>query len=205
MSLSINLIFPDEQRSGGKINPKSLRKIITVAVPLLLLVIIMQQGLSHFVLQTNLSMQESRWQAAEPRQNHAKRLRNRLNQNQQIQNEIDAWKRSVPGWETAILAIMESTPENIHIATLRMQAIPAPNQAAQGSPPIRRTTVLIEGRVSEPDAMRAIESLRTGVETHALLQETVHTATVVNFAADPTAPGTPRRVFSIRILFNDLP
>ena len=205
MSLSINLILDDEQRSGGKINPKSTMRILAVSAPLLLLVIFFQQGLRYFILQTNLNMQESRWEAAEPRQNYANRQLARLNQNMRIATELKAWRTASPAWDAVLLAIMQSTPSNIQISTLRMQAVPAPGQAAGGSPPTRRPSILIEGRVSEPDAMQAIEALRSAMTAHSLLQETIQSAEVVNFAADPTAPGSPKRVFSIRIQLKDLP
>jgi hypothetical protein len=205
MSLSVNLILPEEQRSGGKINPKSMIKILAFAGPMLALVLILQQALSYFVLQTNLSIKESRWQAAEPRQTEASRLQARLNQNLQINNEINAWRNTSPGWDSAILALMGSTPENIHITNVRMQALPADNQAAGGSPPSRSPSMLMEGRVSEPDAMVAIESLRAGLEAHPILKDSIKTAEVIHFAADSQALGTSRRVFSIRVIFKDLP
>ena len=205
MSLAINLILPHEQRSASKVNFKTTVKIFAVALPLLLVVILLQQGVRYYVLQTNLRIQESRWEAAQPRQLHATRQQRRLNQNTQIKSEIDEWRESAPQWDSVMLAIMESTPANIQVVTLRMQAVAAPNQPTGGSPPRRRPTLLIEGRVSEPNAMPDILSMKENIEAHPLMQQATSSAEVINFAAAPMQFGPQMRVFSIRIQFKDLP
>ena len=205
MSLSINFILPHEQRSGSKVNAKTILKIFAVSLPLMLLVLMLQQGVSYYALQTNLRIQESRWESAEPRQRSAQRLQGRLNRNTQVKAEIEAWRESTPHWDSAMLAVMESTPADIQIITLRMQAAPAPNQPRGGSPPLRRPTLLIEGRVREPDAMPNILTLKQTVEEHALMQETMQSAEVVNFAAASSQAAERVRVFSLRFRFEDLP
>jgi len=205
MSLSVNLILPSERRSGSKINTKSILRVLGIVLPLVLLVILFQQGLQYFVLQTNLRLQESRWQAAEPRQNYARHQLARLNRNMAISKELTAWRESSPAWDAVLLAIMQSTPTNIQIATLRMQAIPSPSQPPGGSPPNRRPGFLLEGRVREPNAMQAIETMRDALAAHAMLESALQTADVVNFAADPSDPGSSKRVFSLRIRLQDLP
>jgi hypothetical protein len=205
MSISVNLIMDDERRSGSKINVKSVLRITSLAAPLLILMLLMQQSLRYFVIRTNLSMLESRWESAQPRQTQASRLLGRANQNGKIMTEIAAWSDSSPAWDAVLLALMESTPADIQLTTLRLQAAAAPKQVPGGSPPLRRPSVLIEGRASEPEAMRSIEALQRNAAGHAAIASAVSSADVVNFAADPAAPGTQKRVFSIRIQFHDIP
>ncbi len=205
MSLSVNLILPDEKRSGSQINTKTATKIASIAGPLLFLAIIVQQALRYYVLQTNLRMQESRWESIEPRQNFHTRLQRRLNHNTRIKSEIEAWRTSAPYWDSVLLAIMESTPSNIQVIAIRMQAAAAPNQPAGGSPPIRRPTLLVEGRVSEPDAMESILAFKDALQEHHLIEQAVSVAQVANFAAASAQEGDRMRIFSIRVQFQNLP
>lgn len=205
MSLSVNLIMPYEQRSGSKVNARTLTKIFLVACPLMLLVLLLQQALSYYVLQTNLRIMESRWELAEPRQQLALRQQGRLSQHRNIKAELQAWSHSSPAWDSVLYAILESTPETIQIISLRLQANAAPDSPQEGSPPLRRPTLLIEGRVSEPDAMPNITQLKHALEEHHFLEQAIYSSEVVNFAAASSEPADPLRVFSIRIQFHDLP
>lgn len=205
MSLSVNLILPEEKRSGSQINTKTATKIASIAGPALILVIILQQSFSYYVLRTNLQMHESRWQAAEPQQNVAIRQQGRLNHNTRIKAEMEAWRESAPYWDSVLFAILESTPPNIQVISIRMQSPAAPNQPTGGSPPIRRPTLLIEGRVSEPDAMKSILAFKDALQEHHLIEQAVSTAEIPNFDAASGQEGDRMRVFSIRVQFNDLP
>ena len=205
MSLAVNLIFESEQRSASKLNFKTVLRIFAVALPLLFLAIALQQAARHYVLQTNLRIRESRWESSEPRQRNAARQQSRLNLNMQIEAELVAWQKSAPQWDGVLLTIMESTPANIQVTTLRMQAIAAPGQPTGGSPPLRRPSLLIEGRVSEPEAMSAIIKMKEAIEEHPLTEPAISSADIINFAAAPTQYGSQMRVFSIRIQFKDLP
>lgn len=205
MSVSVNLILDDEKRSGSKINVKSVLRIASIAIPLLILMLAMQQSFRYFIIRTNLSILESRWESAKPRQTQASRLLSRANQNGRIMAEIEAWSAGSPAWDTALLALMESTPADLQITALRLQASAAPRQVPGGSPPLRRPTALIEGRATEPEAMQSIEALQKNIAGHAAIAQTVSSTDVLNFAADPDAPGTQKRVFSIRMQFHDIP
>jgi hypothetical protein len=205
MSISVNLILATEQRSGSKINPKSALRVVSLVVPLLLLLALAQQGIQYFFLRTNLSIMESRWEAAEPRQKFAKRQVVQMNQNLQILDEIQSWQKSSPAWDAVILTCMQATPEEIQVTTLRMQAQPAPNQVEGGSPPLRVPNILIEGVATEPGAMISIQQFQKAIEQHPLLADYIDSANVVNFAADPSEPETNKRVFTIRIVLVQMP
>ncbi len=205
MSLSVNLILPHEQRTGSKVNAKTMLKIFIASVPLVVVVLVLQQAVSFYVLQTNLRIQESRWESAEPRQAFARRQLSRMNANTQIKAEMEGWQKSTAFWDSVLLALIESVPENIQIITLRLQAGAAPNMPDGGSPPIRRPTLLIEGRVSEPDAMPNILQLKNALREHAHTQDAIEVAEVINFAAASAQSAERLRVFSIRIQFHDLP
>lgn len=205
MSISVNLILATEQRSGSKINPKSALRIVSLIVPLLILLAVGHQGLRLFFISTNLSIMESRWESAEPRQNFAKRQLQRVNQNLKILQEIESWQASSPAWDTVLVACMESTPEDIQATTLRLQTQPSEKQADGGSPPIRLPNILIEGIATEPGAMIAIQGYQKAIEQHPWIANFIDAANVVNFAADPSEPETLKRVFTIRVRLKEMP
>jgi hypothetical protein len=148
---------------------------------------------------------ESRWEAAEPRQKFAKRQMQRANQNSKILSEIESWRKSSPAWDAVILACMQTTPEEILITALRLQAQTSPTQNKGGSPPIRIPNLIIDGIATEPGAMVAIQGFQDSLEKNDLLNEFIDTAAVVNFAADPNEPETNKRVFTIRVTFLEMP
>ncbi len=206
MSLAINLILNNERRSGSKLSGRSLSRIAAIVSPLIVIVILLQQGFSRFILKTNLSILESRWESAAPRQTFAQRQQGRLNQNLQIAREIEQWKVTSPHWDAALLAIMQSTPEQIHLTNMRLDAPPATGQPPQTSPPIRQPAIRIEGRVQEPGAMAAIQSFRNAIRQHAQIEPLLESADVINFAADAETRGgtSENRVFAIAIKLKTL-
>ncbi len=204
MSLSINLIRNTERRSGSKVNLRTMSRIAAIAGPILVLTLILQQGLALFVLKTNLNTAETRWESLEPRQKYAKRQLARLNQNRNTLEEVEQWQATQPKWDAVLLALMQTTPEDIQIQNLTLKATPPPGHSAKTTPPVRRLEIRLEGNVREPQAMTSIQGFRDAIQESPLLADAIDRAEISNFAAASQSDDPRDRVFTIIVTLQTL-
>ncbi len=205
MSLRVNLILPEEQRSGSALNKRSLIRIGGITVPLLLLLGVSQQTLSRFVLKSQIGVLESQWFALEPKQKQAIRQLARLNFNLQTKKELDGWTSTRPVCSRMLVSIMEAVPDTIQLTSLRMSAIAPNTQAATPPAPLRTVTITLDGITGVTDSMQAVETLEHNLKTNLWLAPFLESIRVVNFAAASSATDERSRIFSIVSNFKPLP
>ncbi len=206
MSLRVNLIREQEKRSGSRLNLKSAARIASVIVPATLALMIAQQALSSFMLSSHLSILESQWGAAAPKQKLAVKQTARLNFNKQTLAELDGWATASPDWNQVLAAIMQAVPDTIQLTTLRVTladnpASPPPSDGA----PVRDYQVSLEGVTRVQQSKEAVQMLEENLGKHPLLIPLIQTVSVANFAADSTSEDELSRVFTIQCQFKTLP
>ncbi len=206
MSLRVNLIRAQEQRSGSSLNVKSVARIASVVVPVSVVLLIAQQALSSFMLSSQLSILESQWSAVEPKQKQAIKQTARLNFNKQTLAELDGWAAASPDWNQIVAAIMQAVPDTIQLTALR--ATLADNPAAPPPPagaPVRDYQVSLDGVTRVPQSIQAVQSLEANISNHPLLMPLIESVNAVNFAADTTSKDELSRIFTIQSQFKTLP
>jgi len=206
MSLRVNLIRAQEQRSGSSLNVKSVARIASVVVPVSVALLIAQQALSSFMLSSQLSILESQWSAVEPKQKQAIKQTARLNFNKHTLAELDGWSAASPEWNQIVAAIMQAVPDTIQLTALR--ATLADNPAAPPPPagaPVRDYQVSLDGVTRVPQSIQAVQSLEANIRKHPLLTPLIESVSTVNFAADTTSKDELSRIFTIQCQFKTLP
>lgn len=181
MSLRVNLVAPEEERSAGGINAKSLGRIGTIAIPAIVVFIIAHQFFNGTLASSELRVLESRWETADPKQKHALKLAGRLRYNHETIKELEAWKASHIAWHEQLTAIMEAAPPTIQATTLILSQNRDTN--LPDSPPVRNFTLTVEGKTSGENAMRYVEAFKDGITTHANAH-VIASVDVANYNAD---------------------
>ena len=203
MSLRVDLILPEEQRSAGGISAKSVGRIGTIAVPAIIVFLVAHQFFNSTLSSSELRVLESRWETAEPKQNHALKLAGRLRYNQDTIRELEAWKTSQITWHKQLLAIMEAAPADVQLTTLIVSQAREGNTAP--SPPVRRFTLTVEGKTSGENAMQYVEAFREGVATH-LHADVIASVDVANYSADTSKNADALdRVFQLDCVYKEHP
>jgi len=196
MSLRVDLIEEGEQRSGSAINVKSVIRVGSIIIPAIILFAIGKFVLDRALIVSELRVMESRWETAEPKQEHALKLAGRLSFNRATLVEMDAWGKARIGWNRQILAIMESAPPLIQLTTLVISQ--ERGSDASSSPPVRNFTVQADGKTSGKDSIQYVQKFKENIETHDATQNVIETVEVANYAANPESnAGQFDRIFQL--------
>lgn len=210
MSLRVNLILVEEQRSGSKLNLKSFLRIISIVAPALVALLIGQQALSGFMLRSELDILESQWGAIQPKQRQAVRLASRLNYNRKTKDELDGWAAAKPSWTRFFTAVMGAVPAAIQLTSMRVSLVesteetptPTPKPA---SPPERTYRITLDGKTHDVNSMLMVQALEKNILTHPEMTGLIESVNVANFAADTESSNVWSRVFTIECRLVPLP
>ncbi len=205
MSLRVNLILEEEQRSGSKFNLKSVLRVTSVVLPALVILLIAQQGLRTFILSSQLNILESQWNALEPRQKQANRLLARLNANRTTISEINAWQQAKPAWNELLSAVMDAVPETIQLTSLRITLADNTDNTMAPSPPERTYQIMMDGVTRDQHSMTVVQTLEKNLLTHPAFVPVTESVKVANFAADLESKDVWNRVFTIECKLHSLP
>ena len=210
MSLKVNLIQPQERRSGSSLNPKSLKRIASIVIPASIATLIAQQILSSYMLSSRINILKSQWSAIEPKQKLAIKQTSRLNYNRQTLTEMEGWADARVEWNQRLAAIMQSVPKTIQLTSIRSTLFTAPidkkdKKKAHDGEIIRNYQLSIEGMTRVPNSMQTVQTLQQNIGNHPLLAPFIETVSVENFAADATASNALTRIFMIQAKFKPLP
>lgn len=206
MSLMVNLIREPEQRSGSSLNAKSITRIASIVVPVAVALLIAQQALGSFMLSSQLSILESRWNAIEPKQKLAIRQTSRLNYNTRTLEELDGWAAARSDWNQNLAAIMQTVPDTIQLTSLRAILVEnAGSPRPAGGIIARDYQLSLDGATRVLNSMQVVQALEANLRRHPRLHPLIETVTVANFAADNTSDDESSRVFTIQCKFKSLP
>jgi len=196
MSLRVNLIDPEEKRSGSIFNLRTLTRVSKIIVPVIILFIIALQIFNNMMTSSQMRMLQSRWEITEPKQKHAKELSNTLNYNLATWQELIDWKESRIDWNTQLQALIETTPHSIQLTSVIITTELI--QDTPPSPPVRHFLMTIDGKSSGEGAMDYIEIFKNSIGHHKDVEEIINQVEVTNFEADPAEDaGELDRIFQV--------
>jgi len=205
MSLRVDLIYPNEQRSGGIVTLKSIVRVAAIIVPSIIALIIAWVVVNMMLAQSALNVLESRWASSEKRQKVAMQLAADLGRNRRILEQLNGWKGATRNWNKDLVAIIELTPKAIQLTSLDVTIIEPKTRDNPNIEPGRSFVMRITGRTSDAEAKQAIETLRNGLEQHPHFKTFVDTVEVTHYGADESDGAGPMdRVFEIEIVYNRL-
>jgi hypothetical protein len=203
MSLRVDLITPEEQRSGHAISIKSAIRMSSIVVPILIFFALGRVVLNTTLTMSELRVMESRWEIADPKQQHALKLMGRLNSNRNTSEELEGWSQARIAWNKQLLTVIESAPLTIQVTSLVISK--ARDTETAPSPPTRLFKLSIEGKTTGERAMRHVAAFKQNIKAHAESEERIETIRVANYAADPTKDaGEFDRVFQLECTYHTL-
>ena len=181
MSLCVDLMTPEERRSGSTISIQSVVRIGAILLPTLVVFAIVHQVINAMLVSSELRVLESRWEAAEPKQEHSLKLAGRLRYNEKTAKELEAWRANRIAWNQQIKAIIETAPATIQATSL---VIGLDDKDTPQSPPVRHFSLTVEGKTSGEQAMQVVGAFEQELETHPATLELLDRVEVANYAAD---------------------
>ncbi len=198
MNLRVDLIYPNEQRSGGAVALKSVVRIGSVVIPCVLVLIVGWWVLGIVMARGELSVMEEQWRTTELRQQVAKQTANDLGANRKIIAEIEGWSHAAMPWHPQLIALVEIVPPEVQIVSATVLL----DEPGRDEAPARRFALRIAGRTGSPQSKDLIETLRTDIEKHAAYTNGLDHVEVAHYGADESDGAGPMdRVFEIEVSY----
>ena len=120
MNLRVDLILEDEQRSGSLLNAKSIIRLATIIVPLVIVGLLAWQVLIVAGLKYELNGLIMDWEIKKPQSEKAKMLTEEFTTHASILSELEGWRRSRIAWSDQVGQLMLIAPENVQLQDLNM-------------------------------------------------------------------------------------
>lgn len=203
MSLRVDLIYDSERRSGSPVTLKSLLRLLSVGVPLVLLGIVGIAFLNMVRLRAEADILEKQWEGIRPQKEQAEAIRNELLTNTRVVDELEQWRNARIGWYGQLVGLMQHTPRTIQLQRLQLLYN---MELLDNKTPIRKFTMRLGGRAVGGSAERSVELLRVRLEQAPPFGALSESVTVPQFEADK-ARGAEKtdRVFTILLVYNGAP
>ena len=201
MNLRVDLILESEQRSGSIITVKSLVRIVSILVPLVVGLLLAWQAYGLVRIKTELRSTEARWQSVEPLEMKAKKLAQERQANEDQLAQLNGWRKSHMDWHAHLLQLFHSVPENIQLQNLRIsQAL----QVTSNKVPARAFTLELRGKAVGVEAESSVNSYKRMLLEGPAFSNDVTRVEVPLFGADTTAgAGKNDRIFEIRCSYRE--
>ena len=196
MSLRVDLIMENEQRSASLVSFKGIVRIVTVVAPLTLLMLIGLWVIGIFRMKGEASMLQSEWNAAVPRQANAKQLRDVLARNEEILDVLKGLTRTRLEWSEQLRGLMEIAPANIRLKTLSIDRHVVLNEKQNQNMVVFGMS--LEGTASGSDADTSVATLKMRLMDHPTFIPVIDFVEVKKYGVD-TAPDADKddRIFRI--------
>jgi hypothetical protein len=195
MNLKVDLILPSEQRSGSVLSLKSLTRIASIALPAIILVAAFVMTYQYIRLRTQVNSLEEAWENAQPKEQHAKEIREQLARNRKVLNEIRGWKKSSMAWHWHLLDLQRQVPASIALNELELSHS---MQLTDGNP-ARSFSILLSARSEGEDAEWSIMRFQGNIKNSDRLGSLVQSVEVVpgSYREDPSTTNEYDRLFRL--------
>jgi len=202
MNLRVDLILESEQRSANALNTRSLTRIVSVAVPVLVVAIVVGNLMRVRHLERQVQRMEAIWADLHPKQESAKARQGHMIANRGRLAEAELWQSTRLTLPPFFDALRDTVPATMQLTELHWTEEFA---VADRRGTMRGHLVILAGKADGASAKDDVERL-----TWTLMHEAPFSNVVANafvppgeFKAD-SAPDAPesRRQFRIRCELN---
>jgi len=195
MNLQVNLLVPSEQRSASPVNVKFIKRMVRLAVPTAIALVIASAITDVLTMKSQLRRMEERWADLEPKKKAAQQRQVAIMRNRDILAEIKGWANARNEWHLILPDMFERIPPSIQIRTMTVsQDTPLIGKKV----PARVFQLQLTGKAKGENSEQDIQTLRRRFDEI----EAVSSARVSNYGADYSANADEHdRVFSIVCVF----
>lgn len=198
MNLRVDLILESEQRSGNVLNPRSLTRVMSIAVPVLVVAIVVGNVMRVRHLERQVQRMEAIWADLHPKQESAKARQGHMIANRGRLAEVELWQSTRLTLSPIFDALRDTVPTTMQLVELHWTEEFA---VADRRGTMRGHRLVIAGKADGISAKDDVERLTWTLMNEAPFSNVVANAFVPpgEFKAD-SAPGAPesRRQFRIR-------
>lgn len=182
MSLRIDLIQPDEQRSASPIGLKLLGRLALIGVI---------AGVSAFAalnlaaitgLSRQLRSARAEWDKTKPRRADAATLIQEVKENLAIDEEINGWRASRLAWSTQLLAVARLVPPEMQLTSLGIQH---DFQIMGGKTTARAYNLVLDGRCTGRGSEAMVQALKETLHRDSVTGPLTEAVEVPGFREDP--------------------
>jgi hypothetical protein len=197
MNYRVDLILAEEQRNATILNPRSLSRMATAVVVLLIGFVVFRSVFAFVSLQREVSRLQNRWDSFGPLSQKATQVREALTRNLETLDELKGWKETHLDWHTQIQPLARLVPPTVQLFTLGMQ-----QTLTTENGPARSFLLTVEGRSAGEQAGENVERLKTSLEADPAYSGLVKRVEVPLFTTDLT-PGASKsdRRFRIQSIY----
>jgi hypothetical protein len=201
MNLRVDLILESEQRSASLISQKSLIRIVSIVVPVVIIVFMALQVTRLLAVKSEEKAVEARWLTTEPLEKKAGELAGVRRANDALLAELEGWSKSRVRWNEQLVALMTVVPTNIQLTELR---IGQTFQVIQDKVPARVFAMSLKGMAYGAEAESSVKKLEQIFSQDASFSNVIQKVEVPMYgAANTEGAGKDDRVFEIRCSYRE--
>lgn len=181
MNLRVDLILPEEKRSGSIVNPRFLLKVAIGLVSVLLLGLIAVALFESWRLKSDLTSLETALAETEPAKAQAMTIADETVQTRAIYEEVNGWRQARIHWHAQLTGLLRHVPRTIQLHSLN---IAQKLQVVEEEFPARVFTMTLSGKAVGRDAEKQVTELRQRLLNAACFDGAIEDVRVARFAAD---------------------
>lgn len=203
MNLRVDLILESEQRSASVVNLKSILRIASICVPVILVVFILSAVVKMMALKSEFNMLEGQMENAVAKQEAAAKLREELATNLNVLNELEGWRNSHIDWHKQLLGLQKEVPKEIQLSALKLSQT---LDLIESGVAARVFTMVLEGNAVGEDAEYNVYRLKRRLENTQLFSSIIEEdgVKVAKYASNPEKGAHKTdRIFRIECLYQD--
>jgi hypothetical protein len=131
MNYNINLLHDNEKRSVALLSTRSITRISSIVLPLIVVFAFAIYFLNYFNLKQQVKARTAEWSEIESREKNAESIAAEYNLSMDILNELNLWReRTLPIYKV-LINFMAETPEDLYLKTLSIQRVLELNEQKQ--------------------------------------------------------------------------
>ncbi len=199
MNLRVDLILPTEQRSGNPVSVKSLGRMASIIVPLIIVGVVAKVAWSGIQEERDFKTLKQDLELTKPVHAHAVELMETFKVNREVKNELTYWASTRLSWNEQIVGLIQIVPTNVQLKSLRAsEKLTLINDKM----PARQITLSMVGRAANANAEESVKFLIEQLENTPPFGSGIISNVVMDGRADVSPGAAPTdRTFEIKCTY----
>lgn len=192
MNLRVDLILEAEQRSASFFNFKTVTRLVSILIPVLIVLFYIISFGGYLALKGKAKQLETELDIKQPKVAKADSLSGEVAVNEKMRKELLGWRNSTIDWHRQLVELMKATPSEMYFESLRvMQAF-----QVEGNVPARAFSAVIAGKSQGDRSVDNVQLMKRNLTISEFFQKYMNPPEVPVFKQDET-PGAKKtdRIF----------
>jgi hypothetical protein len=196
MNLRVNLILETERRSAGPVQPRTIKRLVVLALAMIPVAAIVLFILSYRNLRRELNQTQAEWKLTQPKYEESLKLKEDLDAQTALLHEITAYKAARIEWGRQLDGLQQVTPPTIQLTALRVTHLML---VVTNGIPARTFELRLAGKAAPPRPETSVGALRDALAGRPPFADLVEAVDIPagGFKRDPAGGDPLARVFEI--------